>query len=144
LVRNAILTKNPPPKPPSSRKSNASAPPPSARPKSSAPAAFSAFQSYANPVLHRQLQAVYALCKTRGYKRVVKLFPHEVADVEPVVQALSKALTAAMSDPAAKAALEKLGGAVPPMLSLAEAAKEYEAQTARFRAIAKAIKLEAQ
>jgi hypothetical protein len=30
------------------------------------------------------------------------------------------------------------------MLSLPEAAKEYEAQTARFRAIAKAIKLEAQ
>ncbi|MEI6028393.1 MAG: tripartite tricarboxylate transporter substrate binding protein [Betaproteobacteria bacterium] len=63
---------------------------------------------------------------------------------EPVVQALNKALTTAMSDPAAKAALEKLGGSVPPMLSLAEAAKEYEAQTARFRAIAKAIKLEAQ
>lgn len=63
---------------------------------------------------------------------------------EPVVQALNKALTAAMSDPAAKAALEKLGGSVPPMLSLAEAAKEYETQTARFRTIARAIKLEAQ
>jgi hypothetical protein len=49
-----------------------------------------------------------------------------------------------MSDPAAKAALEKLGGSVPPMLSVADAAKEYEAQTARFRAIAKSIKLEAQ
>jgi hypothetical protein len=30
------------------------------------------------------------------------------------------------------------------MMTLAEAAKEYEAQTVRFRAIAKAIKLEAQ
>ena len=63
---------------------------------------------------------------------------------EPIVQALNKALTTAMSDPAAKAALEKLGGSVPPMLSVADAAKEYEAQTARFRAIARAIKLEAQ
>jgi len=63
---------------------------------------------------------------------------------EPIVQTLNKALAAAMSDPAAKAALDKLGGSVPPMLSVADAAKEYEAQTARFRAIARAIKLEAQ
>jgi tripartite-type tricarboxylate transporter receptor subunit TctC len=63
---------------------------------------------------------------------------------EPVALALNKALSTAMTDPAAKAALEKLGGSVPPMLSVADAAKEYEAQTARFRAIAKAIKLEAQ
>lgn len=63
---------------------------------------------------------------------------------EPIVQTLNKALATAMSDPAAKAALEKLGGSVPPMLSVADAAKEYEAQTARFRAIARAIKLEAQ
>ena len=63
---------------------------------------------------------------------------------EPIVQILNKALATAMSDPAAKASLEKLGGSVPAMLSVAEAAKEYEAQTARFRAIARAIKLEAQ
>lgn len=63
---------------------------------------------------------------------------------EPVAQALNKALTTAMSDPAARAQLEKLGGSVPAMLSLADAAREYEAQTARFRTIAKAIKLEAQ
>ena len=63
---------------------------------------------------------------------------------EPIVQTLNKALATAMSDPAAKASLEKLGGSVPAMLSVAEAAKEYEAQTARFRAIARAIKLEAQ
>jgi tripartite-type tricarboxylate transporter receptor subunit TctC len=63
---------------------------------------------------------------------------------EPVVQALNKSLTAAIGDPEVKAQIEKLGGTVPPMMTLAEAAKEYEAQTARFRAIAKAIKLEAQ
>jgi tripartite-type tricarboxylate transporter receptor subunit TctC len=62
---------------------------------------------------------------------------------EPVVQQLNKALATAMSDPAAKAQLEKLGGSVPPMLSLAEASREYEAQTARFRTFAKAIRLEA-
>ena len=54
----------------------------------SAAAAAFGVQAYADPVLHRQLQVVYALTKTRGYKRVVKLLPHEVADVEPVVQAL--------------------------------------------------------
>jgi hypothetical protein len=49
-----------------------------------------------------------------------------------------------MGDGEAKAALTKLGGSVPTMLNLAEATKEYEVQTARFRAIARAIKLEAQ
>lgn len=52
----------------------------------SAPA-FAA-QVYSNPVMHRLLVVVYQLCKTRGYKHVIKLFPHEVADVEPCVQAL--------------------------------------------------------
>ena len=63
---------------------------------------------------------------------------------EPVVQALNKAFTAAIGDPEVKAQIEKLGGSVPPMMTLDEAAKVYESQTARFRAIAKAIKLEAQ
>ena len=63
---------------------------------------------------------------------------------EPVVQSLNKALSAAMGDGEAKAALTKIGGSVPPMMTLAEASKEYEVQTARFRAIAKSIKLEAQ
>ena len=54
----------------------------------SGPAAAFGVQAYADPVLHRQLQVVYALTKTRGYKRIIKLLPHEVADVEPVVQAL--------------------------------------------------------
>ncbi|HRI16994.1 MAG TPA: tripartite tricarboxylate transporter substrate binding protein [Burkholderiaceae bacterium] len=63
---------------------------------------------------------------------------------EPVVQSLNKSLAAVMGDPANKAQLEKIGGTVPPMMTLDEAAKFYAAQTARFRAIAKAIQLEAQ
>jgi tripartite-type tricarboxylate transporter receptor subunit TctC len=63
---------------------------------------------------------------------------------EPVVQALNKALATAMSDPDARKQLEQIGGMLPTPMTPAEATKEYEAQTARFRAIAKAIKLEAQ
>ncbi len=63
---------------------------------------------------------------------------------EPVVEALNKALATAMSDPDARKKLEDLGGRVPPMLSVADAQKEFEKQTTRFRAIAKGIKLEAQ
>ena len=63
---------------------------------------------------------------------------------EPVVAALNRNLAAAMADAEAKKKLEDLGGRVPPMLSVADAQKEYEKQTARFRAIAKNIKLEAQ
>ena len=63
---------------------------------------------------------------------------------EPVVQALNKALATAMSDPEARRQLEQIGGMIPAMMTTAEASKEYETQTARFRAIAKSIKLEAQ
>lgn len=63
---------------------------------------------------------------------------------EPVVQALNKALATAMNDAEARKKLETLGGRVPPMMSAADAQKEFERQTARFRAIAKNIKLEAQ
>ena len=63
---------------------------------------------------------------------------------EAVVQQLNKALTSVMGDGEAKAGLTKIGGSVPSMLSLAEADREYAAQTARFRAIARSIKLEAQ
>lgn len=63
---------------------------------------------------------------------------------EPVVEALHKALSATMADAEVRAQLEKIGGRVPAPLSLAQAAQEYQAQTARFRAIAKSIKLEAQ
>lgn len=63
---------------------------------------------------------------------------------EAIVQQLNRALAAAMGDPASKAQLEKIGGAVPPMMSLEAAAKFYAGETARFRAIAKSIRLEAQ
>jgi tripartite-type tricarboxylate transporter receptor subunit TctC len=63
---------------------------------------------------------------------------------EPVVAALNKLLADAMSDAEARKKLEDLGGRVPPMMSVADAQKEFEKQTARFRTIAKAIKLEAQ
>ncbi|MBL8343354.1 MAG: tripartite tricarboxylate transporter substrate binding protein [Rubrivivax sp.] len=63
---------------------------------------------------------------------------------EAVVTALNKHLATAMADPEARKKLEDLGGRVPPMLSVADAQREYERQTARFRGIAKGIKLEAQ
>ncbi|MFM2120436.1 MAG: hypothetical protein RL722_1904 [Pseudomonadota bacterium] len=66
------------------------------------------------------------------------------ATPEPVVALLNKALAGAMTDPEARKKLEDLGGRVPPMMSVAEAQKDYEKQTARFRAIGKSIKLEAQ
>lgn len=63
---------------------------------------------------------------------------------EGVVAALNKNLATAMSDAEARKKLEDLGGRVPPMMSVADAQKEFERQTARFRAIARNIKLEAQ
>ena len=63
---------------------------------------------------------------------------------EPVVAALNKAFATAMGDAEVKKKLEDLGGRVPPMLSVADAQLEFEKQTARFRAIAKGIKLEPQ
>ncbi|URI08095.1 tripartite tricarboxylate transporter substrate binding protein [Aquincola tertiaricarbonis] len=61
---------------------------------------------------------------------------------EPVARALNQSLSVAIGDPEVKAQIEKLGGTVPPMMTLEAAAKEYESQTARFRAIAKSVKLE--
>lgn len=63
---------------------------------------------------------------------------------EPVVQALNKALATAMGDAEVRKQLEGLGGMIPAPMTPAEATKEYEAQTARFRAIAKSIKLSPQ
>jgi tripartite-type tricarboxylate transporter receptor subunit TctC len=62
---------------------------------------------------------------------------------ENVVAALSRNLSTAMGDPEARKKLEELGGRVPPMMGPADAQKEFERQTARFRAIARSIKLEA-
>lgn len=44
------------------------------------------FQRYDDARLHLVFHAVYILCKVRGYKTVVKLFPHEVADLEPTLK----------------------------------------------------------
>ena len=66
------------------------------------------------------------------------------ATPEPVVAALNRHLAAAMGDAEARQKLENLGGRVPTMLSVAEAQQTYEQQTARFRAIARNIKLEPQ
>jgi hypothetical protein len=44
----------------------------------------------------------------------------------------------------ARKKLADLGGRVPPMLSVADAQKEYERQTVRLRTIAKSIQLEPQ
>jgi hypothetical protein len=41
-----------------------------------------------NPVLHKLFQVVYLISKTRGYKHIVRLLPHEVADLEPALQML--------------------------------------------------------
>ena len=62
---------------------------------------------------------------------------------ENVVAALNRGLATAMNDPEAPKKLEDLGGRVPPMMSVADAQREFERQTARFRAIARNIKLEA-
>jgi tripartite-type tricarboxylate transporter receptor subunit TctC len=62
---------------------------------------------------------------------------------ENVVAALNRGLATAMNDPEARKKLEDLGGRVPPMMSVADAQREFERQTARFRAIARNIKLEA-
>ena len=63
---------------------------------------------------------------------------------EPVVQALHRALNATLGDAEVRAQLEKVGGMLAPVRTQAEVDREYAAQTERFRAIAKAIKLEAQ
>ena len=41
-----------------------------------------------DPHLNSLLSIIYHACKTRGFKHIVKLMPHEVADLEPAVQAL--------------------------------------------------------
>lgn len=47
-----------------------------------------AFQMLHDPHLNSLLSVVYHACKTRGFKHIVKLLPHEVADLEPAVAAL--------------------------------------------------------
>ena len=63
---------------------------------------------------------------------------------EPVVQALHKALSEAANDPAVRSALEAQAMVVPRPQPLAAMTKVYADNTARYRAIAKAINLQPQ
>ena len=46
------------------------------------------FGLYTSTRLIRLSRLLYTVCKVRGYKKVVRLFPHEVADLEPVFHLL--------------------------------------------------------
>ncbi len=46
------------------------------------------YQRFISPSLHRIFQIIYCLCKVRGYKRVIRLMPVEVQDVEPTMHIL--------------------------------------------------------
>jgi tripartite-type tricarboxylate transporter receptor subunit TctC len=63
---------------------------------------------------------------------------------EDVVQRLHKAIGATLKDPGVRAQLAAQTQLAAPPMSLAEAQKFYEAETARYRAIAKSINLQPQ
>ncbi|MDM0011644.1 tripartite tricarboxylate transporter substrate binding protein [Variovorax sp. J22P168] len=63
---------------------------------------------------------------------------------EPVVQRLHDAIGATLKDPNVRAQLAAQTQLAAPPMSLAEAAKFYESETARYRAIAKSINLQPQ
>ena len=63
---------------------------------------------------------------------------------EDVVQRLHKAIGATLKDPSVRSQLAVQTQLASPAMSLAEAAKFYEAETARYRAIAKTINLQPQ
>ena len=46
------------------------------------------FGRFTSSRLIRLSRLLYTICKVRGYKKVVRLFPHEVADLEPVFHLL--------------------------------------------------------
>lgn len=63
---------------------------------------------------------------------------------EPVVQRLHRAITASLRDEAVRSQLAAQTMSASPAVSLAEAAKFYDAETARYRAIARRINLQPQ
>ena len=63
---------------------------------------------------------------------------------EPIVQAIHKAITDSLSDPAVRAGLEANSQLVPKPLSLQAVDKAYADGTTQFRAIAKSINLQPQ
>ncbi|CAM9179699.1 unnamed protein product [Scytosiphon promiscuus] len=46
------------------------------------------FQVFICPQLHSMFCVVYQLCRVRGAKAIVRLMPHEAAELEPVIHAL--------------------------------------------------------
>ncbi len=63
---------------------------------------------------------------------------------DDVAQRLNKALYDAMQNPATRQAFENVGNAVVPPMGLAELERTYQAEIARYTAIAKAINLQPQ
>ena len=63
---------------------------------------------------------------------------------ENVVQRLNKAIGATLLDPSVRSQLAAQAAQPSPSMSLAESAKFFEAETARYRAIAKSINLQPQ
>lgn len=63
---------------------------------------------------------------------------------EPVVQRLHRAITASLRDEAVRSQLAAQTMSASPAVSLAEAAKFYDAETARYRSIARRINLQPQ
>lgn len=63
---------------------------------------------------------------------------------ESVVQRLHKAIGETLKDPSVRTQLEAQAAQVSPPLSLAESAKFFEAETARYRSIARSINLQPQ
>uniref|UniRef100_A0A8C6P4W4 Tubulin-specific chaperone D n=1 Tax=Nothobranchius furzeri TaxID=105023 RepID=A0A8C6P4W4_NOTFU len=41
-------------------------------------------------LVHLSFKCLYIICKVRGYKTFMQLFPHEVADVQPVLELMSR------------------------------------------------------
>lgn len=50
-------------------------------------------QVFICPQLHSMFCVIYQLCRVRGAKAVVRLMPHEAADLEPVIHALQAQVT---------------------------------------------------
>lgn len=94
------------------------------------------------------LRKLPALAETKGFADFIfniwtgYFVRRDTAD--GTVRMLHQMVTETLSDGALRAQLEQIGGTLPPVRSLAEVEQEYTAQTARFRAIAKSIRLEAQ
>lgn len=52
------------------------------------PSAIALEQVFICPQLHSMFCVIYQLCRVRGAKAIVRLMPHEAAELEPVIHAL--------------------------------------------------------